>query len=166
MVGRFGTALLKPANGDRDAIPSIGEIGLNHFAPYLLNRVSARWNADMQEALKPFDLTTAKMRTLAVLSITPGMTANDLALHTITEQSTMSRILDAMEEQGLIESRPRREDLRVREVSLTDEGRRLFARFWPAMYRRYSDAFDGIGEAEYESFISVLHKMLHNMSQS
>ena len=166
MVGRFGTALLKPANADQEAIPSIGEIGLNHFAPYLLNRISARWNADMQEALKPFDLTTAKMRTLAVLSITPGMTANDLALHTITEQSTMSRTLDAMEQQGLIKSRPRKEDLRVREVYLTDKGRQLFAAFWPAMYRRYSDVFSGISEAEYESFISVLHKMLQNVNQA
>lgn len=164
MVGRFGTALLKPANADQDAIPSIGEIGLNHFAPYLLNRVSARWNADMLEVLKSFDLTTAKMRTLAVLAITPGMTANDLALHTITEQSTMSRTLDAMEEQGLIESRPRKEDLRVREVYLTEKGRQLFAEFWPAMYRRYSDVFNGVSEAEYESFISVLHKMLQNMN--
>ncbi|MGE0007144.1 MAG: MarR family winged helix-turn-helix transcriptional regulator [Parvibaculaceae bacterium] len=166
MVGRFGTALLKPANGDTDAIPSIGEIGLNHFAPYLINRISARWNADMLETLRSFDLTTAKMRTLAVLAITPGMTANDLALHTITEQSTMSRTLDAMEEQGLVESRPRKEDLRVREVYPTEKGRELFAAFWPAMYRRYSDVFSSVSEAEYESFISVLHKMLQNMNQA
>ncbi len=44
MVGRFGTALLKPANADQEATPSIGEIGLNHFAPYLINRISARWS--------------------------------------------------------------------------------------------------------------------------
>ena len=165
MVGRFGTALLKPANADQDAVPSIGEIGLNHFAPYLINRISARWTADMQEALKPFDLTTAKMRTLAVLTITPGMTANDVALHTITEQSTMSRTLDAMEEQGLIKSRPRKEDLRVREVYLSEKGRQLFAQFWPSMYRHYSNVFNGVSESEYESFISVLHKMLQNMNQ-
>ena len=48
MVGRFGTALLKPSNADQDAIPSIGEIGLNHFAPYLINRISARWSADIE----------------------------------------------------------------------------------------------------------------------
>jgi DNA-binding MarR family transcriptional regulator len=93
------------------------------------------------------------------------MTANDLALHTITEQSTMSRTLDAMEEQGLIKSRPRKGDLRVREVYLTEEGRGLFAEFWPAMYRRYADVFVGVSEAEYETFISVLHKMLHNVRQ-
>lgn len=165
MVGRFGTTLLNPSNSDDDAIPSIGEIGLNHFAPYLINRIAARWNADMQEALDPFNLTTAKMRVLAVLSITPDMTANDLALHTITEQSTMSRTLDAMEKHGLIKSRPRKGDLRVREVYLTDKGRHYFAQFWPSMYKRYSEVFEGVSEAEYETFITVLHKMLQNVNQ-
>jgi DNA-binding MarR family transcriptional regulator len=163
MVGRFGTAILKPSAPDAEAFPSIGEIGLNHFAPYLINRISARWNAGMQDELKAHDLTTAKMRTLAVLSITPGMTANDLALHTITEQSTMSRTLDAMEEQGLVRSRPREGDLRVREVFLTEKGAETFRAFWPSMYRRYSQAFDGLSEAEYEAFIGILHRVLNNL---
>lgn len=165
MVGRFGTAILKRSAPDADAAPSIGEIGLNHFAPYLINRISARWNASMQEALKPHDLTIAKMRTLAVLSITPGMTANDLAIHTITEQSTMSRTLDAMEEQGLVKSRPREGDLRVREVFLTEKGAETFRAFWPSMYRRYAQAFDGVSEAEYQGFIAVLHRVLGNLER-
>ena len=70
-----------------------------------------------------------------------------------------------MEQQGLVRSRPRKEDLRVREVYLTEKGRQLFAQFWPVMYRRYSDVFNGISEAEYESFISVLHKVLQNVNQ-
>ena len=163
MVGRFGTALLKPANADQDAIPSIGEIGLNHFAPYLINRISARWTADMQEALKPFELTTAKMRTLAVLTITPGMTANDLALHTITEQSTMSRTLDTLEAQGLVRREQADADSRVRRVFLTDDGRAEFSRAWPAMHDGFEAMFDGIDDAEYAALIATLQKMLRNI---
>ena len=48
---------------------------------------------------------------------------------------------------------------------MQQQGRQLFAQFWPAMYRRYSNVFNGVSEAEYESFISVLHKMLQNMNQ-
>ena len=94
--GRFGDSIRAPdANGG--AIPSIGEIGLNQFATYLMNRVIATWNGEMQEALRDYDLTTVKMRTLAVLAITPGLTVNELSMFTVTEQSTMSRMLDAME---------------------------------------------------------------------
>ncbi len=108
--------------------PSMGEIGLNQFDPYLLNRISARWNADMAEVVKAHDLTTARMRALAVLSVAPGLTINELSVYAVTEQSTLSRNLDAMEEQGLIRRRMRAEDGRVREIHLTEKGRETFRR--------------------------------------
>src|SRR4051812_836139 len=112
-VGRFLDGLLA-AGPEAGAIPTLGEIGLNHFAPYLMNRITARWNATLAEALRAYDLTTAMMRALAVLSINSGLTTNDLAVLTVSEQSTMSRTLDAMEEQALIQRRQREGDMRVR----------------------------------------------------
>jgi MarR family transcriptional regulator for hemolysin len=102
------------------------------------------------------------MRTLAVLSITPGLTVNELSLFTVTEQSTMSRMLDAMEEQGLIRRQARVDDLRVREVHPTPEGRELFARFWPTLYDRFTRLFRGVGEEEYQAFVGTLHKLIQN----
>ena len=64
------------------------------------------------------------MRTLAVLSIMHGVTVNELSVYTVTEQSTMSRTLDALEAQGLVRREPGEADSRVREVYLTDEGPR------------------------------------------
>ena len=158
--GRFGDSI-RPGDSS-GSIPSIGEIGLNQFATYLMNRVAATWNAEMQSALRDYDLTTVKMRTLAVLSITPGLTVNELALFTVTEQSTMSRMLDAMEEQGLIRRQAREGDLRVREVHPTSEGRKAFSRFWPTMYERFTKLFRGVGEDEYQAFIVTLHKLIQN----
>ena len=37
--------------GSPGRIPTLGEIGLDHFAPYLLNRIVARWNADLAASL-------------------------------------------------------------------------------------------------------------------
>jgi DNA-binding MarR family transcriptional regulator len=125
-------------------IPSLGEIGLAHFVPYLLNRISACWNANLQEALKDLDMTTTKMRILAILSVMPGLTINELSVHAITEQSTMSRTLDALEEQNYIRRQARADDMRVREIYITEDGRLLFARIWPPMYEMYSHLFEGI----------------------
>jgi DNA-binding MarR family transcriptional regulator len=143
--------------------PTMGELGLNHFVPYLLNRISARWNADMQEALKEFDMTTTKMRTLAVLSVMPGLTINEVALHAIAEQSTMSRTLDALEDQQLIRRQARADDMRVREIYITDEGRELFAKIWVPMYDMYSHLFDGVEEHEVRALVGTLHKVLRNI---
>lgn len=145
------------------APPSMGEIGLSSFAPYLLNRIAARWNADMAEALRAYDMTTTKMRVLAVLAVSSGLTVNDLSVFAVTEQSTMSRTLDAMEEQGFIRRRPREGDLRVREIFITEEGRAAFDEVWPMMYEKFSDMFEGVDAAEYQAFVSTLHKVLANV---
>lgn len=161
--GPFLTAILSRDPRGSETIPSMGEIGLNHFAPYLMNRIMARWNADLAEELKAYDMTTARMRVLAVLCISSGMTVNELAVFTVTEQSTMSRTLDAMEEQGLIRRQPRPDDMRVREVHLTEAGRAAFETVWPMMYEHYVKMFEGVGTDEFQAFIATLHKILANI---
>jgi MarR family transcriptional regulator, transcriptional regulator for hemolysin len=162
---QFGEHMRRGANSGA-SIPSIGEIGLNQFATYLMNRVIATWNGQMQDALRDYDLTTVKMRTLAVLAITPGLTVNELSMFTVTEQSTMSRMLDAMEEQGLIRRQAREDDLRVREVHPTNQGREAFSRFWPKMYDSFTKLFQGIEEEEYQAFVVTLHKLIRNQQSS
>jgi MarR family transcriptional regulator, transcriptional regulator for hemolysin len=142
---------------------TLGEIGLSRFTPYLMNRIMGRWNADLQEELRVFDLTTAKMRAMAVLSVVPGLTINELSVYAITEQSTMSRTLDALEAQGFIRRVARESDGRVREIYLTDAGREAFDRFWPVMHDAYRRLYAGIGDEERDAFIATLQKMLANI---
>ena len=148
--------------GEEAAIPAIGEIGLNQFAPYLLNRLSTQWNGALQAVLKDLDISTTKFRALAVLTVASGITVNELALFAVTEQSTMSRTLDALEEQDLIRRKPKAGDLRVREVFITEQGLSLFASIWPGIYALYARFFEGVGEGEFRGFIATLHKVLRN----
>jgi MarR family transcriptional regulator, transcriptional regulator for hemolysin len=144
-------------------VPTLGEVGLKHFVPYLINRIAACWNGNMQDVLAPFGMTAAQMRTLAVLSVMPGLTINELAVHAVTEQSTMSRTLDALEEQGLIRRQARTGDMRVREIYITEDGRSRFGEVWRPMYDMYTHLFDGIDETELRSFVGTLHKVLDNI---
>lgn len=141
----------------------MGEIGLNQFAPYLLNRISARWNADIADALKTQNMTTAQMRLLAVLSVNSGLTVNELSVLTVTEQSTMSRTLDALEDQGMIRRQARSDDMRVREVHILDAGRAAFAQIWPTVHAQYAKLFEGVSADEHQAFVGTLHKMLRNI---
>jgi MarR family transcriptional regulator, transcriptional regulator for hemolysin len=143
--------------------PSLGQIGLQQFAPYLINSVSQSWTTNLAAALKAHDLTTTKMRALAILSIASPVTINELSLYALTEQSTMSRTLDALEEQGFIQRKPRPEDLRVRDVHITEPGRSAFARVWPDMYELLLKVFEGVDNEEYKAFIATLHKLIANI---
>jgi DNA-binding MarR family transcriptional regulator len=146
-----------------EPIPAFADIGLDHFAPYLLNRISARWNSDLQLRLKEHNLNTIQMRTLAVLSIMSGATVNELAVYTVTEQSTMSRALESMVREGLVCRQNRLGDARVREVHLTEAGSEAFRRFWPEMHEAFTRMFSGLSDAEYETLIRLLTRVLRNI---
>ena len=155
MEDRFSGRILRRPGDTDETLPTMGEIGLNQFAPYLMNRIAARWNANLADELKTHDITTTKMRALAILSLTPSVTIN--------EQSTMSRTLDSLEEQGYIRRQPRAEDMRIRDVTITEEGRAAFGKIWPTMYDLFLHMFDGVEEEEYRLFLSILHRILTNI---
>ncbi len=166
MDDRYSGTILRRPDKEDGRRPTMGEIGLNQFAPYLLNRVIARWNADLADDLKALDITTAKMRALAILSIRPSVTINELSVFAVTEQSTMSRTLDSLEEQGFIRRQPRPDDMRIRDVTITEEGRAAFEQLWPTMYDHLLQMFEGIDDEEYRNFISVLHRILRNIRKN
>ena len=163
MTDRFSGILLRSDARDQELAPSLGEIGLNNFAPYLMNRIMTRWNANVAQELKDFDITTTQMRALAVLSVSSSVTINELSVFAVTEQSTMSRTLDSLEEQGYIRRQARPDDMRVRDVSITAKGRSAFEKVWPMLYRMLLQMFDGLEEDEYRNFLGTLHKILRNI---
>jgi DNA-binding MarR family transcriptional regulator len=103
------------------------------------------------------------VRTLAVLSVTDGVTVGDLAVFTVIEQSTLSRTLDTLEAHGLVRRETGDTDTRIRKVFLTDEGRAEFNRAWPAMHDAFEAMFDGIDDTEYAALIGTLQRMLANI---
>jgi DNA-binding MarR family transcriptional regulator len=147
----------------RQRISTLGQIGLQQFAPYLMNRIMGRYNATLREDFRRQGLTIPQVRALAVLSVTDGVAVNDLAVYTVIEQSTLSRTLDALEAQGLVRREQGETDSRVRKVFLTDEGRVEFNRAWPPMHDAFEAMFDGIGDAEYAALTATLQKMLKNI---
>ena len=110
------------------ARPTLGEIGLHRFAPYLTNRIMGRYDAGLRETLAAMGLTTAKMRTLAALSVARLLTVGGGAVYAFVERSTMSRRLDALEGAGLVRRQDDPADSRARRVSPTEAGREALER--------------------------------------
>jgi DNA-binding MarR family transcriptional regulator len=151
------------ATEKRERISTLGEIGLQRFAPYLMNRIMGRYNATLREDFRRQHRTIPQVRTLAVLSITDGVTVGDLSVFTVIEQSTLSRTLDALEAHGLVRRETGETDSRQRRVYLTGEGRAEFNRAWPAMHGAFEQMFQGIDDAEYSAFVATLQKVLGNI---
>ena len=145
------------------AVPRLGEMGLHNFAPYLMNRIMGRYNADLRAEMAALGLSTPKMRALAVLSVLDGLQIGRLAVYAVVEQSTLSRALDALEAEGHVHRTADPADNRATRIHLTPAGRAAFERLWPHMAASYARMFAGIDEAERRAFVGTLQKILANV---
>lgn len=136
---------------------------LHGFAPYLLNRIMARYNARVAETLGAEGISIAQMRVLAVLAGDGPHTINELSVLTVINQSTLSRTLDSMEAAGLIRRQPCPNDSRVRHVFHTPAGAALHARAWPAMKAAEDRLFADIPADDRAAFTEMLRRILRSI---
>jgi DNA-binding MarR family transcriptional regulator len=148
---------------DTHPLPTLGEIGLEQFAPYLMNRIMGRYNASLRVEMGRLGLTTPKMRALAVLAVAHAPTIRDLAVYTVTEQSTLSRALDQLAADGLIRREACGSDSRATRLHLTDAGRAAFDALWPHMAQAQEGLFRGIPDEERRAFTGTLQRILRNI---
>lgn len=154
-----------PEQDEAGRPPWLGEVGLNGFAPYLMNRIMGRYNADLRREMMALGLSTAKMRALAVLSVMDGLQMSQLGVYAVVEQSTLSRAVEALCTEGLTRRETDPDDQRASRIYLTRAGRTAFDRMWPHMAASHDRMFEGIDESERRAFIGTLHKMLGNIRQ-
>ena len=148
----------------KDGVPKrLGEVGLANFAPYLMNRIMGRYNASLREEMADLGLTTPKMRALAVLSVVEGPLIRELSVLTVVEQSTLSRALEQLTNDGLVRRETDATDSRAVRVFITDAGRTSFETLWPHMAEAQARMFRGIPEDERRAFVATLQKMLANI---
>lgn len=143
--------------------PRLGEMGLQNFAPYLMNRIMGRYNASLREDMAEIGLTTPKMRTLAVLAVIDGLLIRELAVYAVVEQSTLSRTLDRLAATDLVRREADPTDSRATRVFITEAGRTTFDRIWPKMAESYETMFQGISPEERATFVATLQKILQNV---
>lgn len=145
------------------AAQRLGEIGLENFVPYLMNRIMGRYNAALQDEMLALGLTTPQMRSLAVLSVTDGILIGELAVYAVVQQSTLSRALDALAREGLIRRETDSADSRATRVYMTGEGHQAYDRLWPHMSDAYTAMSKNISEDELVAFVETLKTMLGNI---
>ena len=136
---------------------------LTGLPSYLLTRIAHRYNQTIHAELKAVGLTTISTRIIASLKVFGELTINELCVHALAEQPTMSRALDRLEADGLVARSVKDEDARMRVVQLTPEGAALFERIWPVTMAANDRLLDGLDAGERRELIRLLLRVLENV---
>ena len=131
--------------------------------PFAVARVTRRWRKMLDERLKDLGVTQARCSTMVYLQQGgEGLTQRELANLMAIENPTLVRLLDSLEQQGLIERRPCPNDRRARRLYLTDAGRAFMDDLSARAAKLREEMLDGIGDQEVACALKVFQKIMEN----
>lgn len=119
----------------------------------------------MRPFMQKTGMSEGQPKVLRYVKEHPDCTQKELAEYYSIEAATVSRILNGMEEQGLLKRRTPDKDRRVICLNLTDKGREAFAQF--EIYRGQVEkkAFQGFTKEEKSRFCESLERILDNLGE-
>lgn len=126
----------------------------------------AMWHAMEKELLGlGHDLTFSQFVTLKKLGMSDGhISVGDLARAAELNPGAMTRLLDKLEEKGLIVRASDPTDRRALRIQLTDAGRAIFNECSACSDRVRERALAGMDAAECELFVSTLEHVRNNLT--
>ncbi|BAK74444.1 MAG: MarR family winged helix-turn-helix transcriptional regulator [Arcobacter sp.] len=120
---------------------------------------------EMEIALSPYELTTTQFVVLLKLCEKDRMTQKDLANETDYKQSALTLILDKLEAKGLVNRESKKNDRRAYLIAITNKGKELKDILINLSLELEKKVLQGISETEKDVFISMLDKIMENLSK-
>lgn len=111
------------------------------------------------KALKPSGLRSTQFALLVATKILAPVTVTRLAEVVVIDRTTLTRNLDVLEQNGLIETIPG-EDKRMREVALTKAGRNKLDEAIPLWEKAQSQIVAALGEEQSAALIENLTEVI------
>lgn len=110
------------------------------------------------------ELNSAQGRILFVLWERDGIPITELAQATMLSKSTLTSMLDRLEEAGHLRRAPSPEDRRVSLIALTEKNRLLRDRYNQVSKEMTELFYEGFSPEEVASFEDYLRRVLENLS--
>lgn len=152
-------------NGRSVYDPSNPGFRLENSPFYLMAHADYKYHEDMDKVLHKHGVSKPVYRIMTVLREHQPASIGALAEVALTKRSTVSRIVDRMQEQGLVSTEPNAEDNRITEVTLTAEGQQTLGKLTPIVGRQFVRATEGISDRDIAQLLKTLQKISHNLSK-
>lgn len=131
---------------------------------YLLADNSRLARRAFDERVRAEGVTGPQARLLLMLERTPGENQGHYADQLDVEPITLCRMVDRLEDAGLVERRPDPDDRRARRLHLTAKSRGKLTRVRERLEQMVEDMLSGLSAAEREEFIRMLTVLRANLT--
>jgi len=132
----------------------------------LLAQVARLMRRTFDERARSIGITRPQWQVLSVLRHNAGIKQGGLAEILEVEPITAGRMIDRMQDAGLVERRPDPSDRRAWRLFLTDRGEEMSEMLRPLAQEAYEIALDGVGEADRARLLATLELMRANITRN
>ena len=141
----------------------MAEFDLDNSLGFIINRTAAKLKRELQRSFEPYDVTPEQWVLLNRLWANDGIPQNQIADSTNKDQPNVTRIIDRLEEKGLVERRPDPNDRRAFGIFLTSKGRGLQDQLVSLASDLLGKALRGVSQDELSLVKILLNKIYENL---
>lgn len=142
------------------AIGEDNEPFVEDYLLYLLAASSHVLSGEFHALVKSHGIKVNEWRVLACLVDRPGMMLTELAGFVLFEQSHLTKVIDRMARQGLVERVKTDDDRRKVLIQITEAGRRIVEPLIAAARRHETSAISRLDRAELIALKRILKKLI------
>jgi len=112
---------------------------------------------------KNLPITPDQFRVLTHLWRNDGCSQQELAIGTLRDRANVTRIIDILEREGIVERTDHETDRRIFKIQLTKKGKALEEDAMACGQSAIDDALKGISKSDLEICMKVLNKTIENL---
>lgn len=126
-------------------------------------RTAAMLADDVEQFLKPYGITGTQYNVLRILrgAEPGGLCRNEVRDRMLTRMPDMTRLLDRMEDAGLVIRSRERDDRRMVSTRIAPRGTQLLAELDEVIQREHKSRFSIFSDTELRTLIEMLAKVRH-----
>jgi DNA-binding MarR family transcriptional regulator len=143
--------------------PASEDFHKEDFPFYWLSQVHGRYSIAIEKALKKIDLDIPTWRILFTLKEEGTCSISQIAIHAIAKLPTVTKTIQRMKEDGLVDTRIRSDDGRVTEVIITEKGIKAVEDIKFATKDLFQQSFKGMTEAQIKRLNKLLEQLFYNL---
>ncbi len=132
---------------------------------YLLAQIDGRYTFDMERSLKAVGMDLPRWRVLMVVQENNPASISEIADRAVMRLSTMTKVAQRLEKEGLVRLAPRATDGRRTDVFITPQGLEAVEKIRRVASRIYRQSFDDFSPREVDQLKTLLRRALANLGQ-
>jgi MarR family transcriptional regulator, organic hydroperoxide resistance regulator len=150
---------------ESDESQKASEPTFGSFIPYRIAELSHNTNMLITDYLVQMNLTLPQWRVLVVLNHFSKLGIGEISKKALIRQSTLSRVVDRMEDMKLVKRSQKSENRRQVQVSLSKKGQETYDKISPIAQSLHDLLSSALTDEEQQSLFLILDKLTSKLEE-